>query len=94
MRAEYDEQQGSVRLSGGVMMRRGPVATPLDEVRGNSAAWNRRTNDLEVRGGAPTPANPTGRERLVRFPLMNASAESEKAEPLQLQPSRSLSMGL
>ena len=91
-RIDFDEKTDTLRLSGNPVVRRMLDAKMLDEVTGTLITWDNRSETLTVQGGAPTPANPSGRVRATFGPPppKAASAPAARNEPLTLKPSRTL----
>lgn len=91
-RIEYDGASDTLRFTGQAALRRLRAGRIVDETLGAVITWDNRSETLTVQGGAPTPANPSGRVRATFGPPAPAaaSAPAARTEPLPLKPSRAL----
>lgn len=91
-RIEYDGATDTLRFTGQAALRRLRGGSIVDETLGALIVWDNRSETLTVQGGAPSPANPSGRVRATFGPAAPkaASAPAARAEPLPLKPSRAL----
>ncbi len=99
-RIEFDTRTDTVRLEGKAAVRRLRGGLVADEITGSLITWDNTNELFKVTGGAPTPANPSGRVRAVfapreeaaasASPASAASASARAASGVPLQPSRSL----
>lgn len=91
-RIEYDGATDTLRFTGQAALRRLRAGSVVDETLGALIVWDNRSETLTVQGGAPTPANPSGRVRATFGPAAPkaASAPAARGEPLPLKPSRAL----
>jgi len=78
-RIEFDEKNDTLRLSGNPVVRRLRGPQLADEITGNLITWDNRTEVFTVDGGARTPANPSGRVRMLLSPRSEASAPAAAA---------------
>lgn len=78
-RIEFDEKNDTLRLSGNPVVRRLRGPQLADEISGNLITWDNRTEVFTVDGGARTPANPSGRVRMLLSPRSEASAPAAAA---------------
>lgn len=75
-RIDYDGRTDTVTLTGNAAVRRLRAGAVADEVTGSLITWDNTRELFTVTGGAPTPANPSGRVRAVLTPQPAASAAS------------------
>ena len=78
-RIEFDEKSDTLRLSGNPIVRRLRGPQLADEITGNLITWDNRTEVFTVDGGARTPANPSGRVRMLLSPRNEATAPATPA---------------
>lgn len=78
-RIDFDEKNDTLRLSGNPVVRRMRGAQMADEITGTLITWDNRTEFFTVEGGAKTPANPTGRVRMLLSPRQAASSPAAAA---------------
>jgi len=78
-RIDFDEKNDTLRLSGNPVVRRMRGAQMADEITGTLITWDNRTEFFTVDGGAKTPANPTGRVRMLLSPRQAASSPAAAA---------------
>ena len=78
-RIEFDEKSDTLRLSGNPIVRRLRGPQLADEITGNLITWDNRTEVFTVDGGARTPANPSGRVRMLLSPRNEAPAPAVPA---------------
>jgi lipopolysaccharide export system protein LptA len=98
-RIEFDGKADTVRFIGSGQLRRLRGTAVADEISGALLTWDNTRETFAVRGGAPSPGNPSGRVRAVLAPRAEtpASAPAAAAQPNpppatapRLQPSRTL----
>lgn len=78
-RIDFDEKADTLRLTGNPVVRRMRGAQMADEITGTLITWDNRTEFFTVDGGAKTPANPTGRVRMLLSPRQAASSPAPSA---------------
>ena len=71
-RIDYDSRNGTLRFEGAAQVRRLLGATQADEISGAVIVWDSLAETFNVRGGAPSAANPGGRVRAVIAPRQPA----------------------
>jgi lipopolysaccharide export system protein LptA len=90
-RIEFDAKSDTLRFVGNAAVRRLRAGVVADEITGSLITWDNTNELFKVTGGAPTPANPSGRVRAVFAPREDAAASAPKAaEPLPLRPTGTL----
>jgi lipopolysaccharide export system protein LptA len=94
LRIDYDGRKETVRLQQQAMMQRTDGSRVLDEIHGNDILYESRTEFFTVEGGeaAATPANPSGRVRMVIQPRKDGAASAPPA-PAKLKPADRLAPG-
>ena len=75
-RIEFDARTDTLRFVGNAAVRRLRAGVLADEITGSLITWDNTRELFTVTGGAPTPANPSGRVRAVLTPQPAASAAS------------------
>jgi lipopolysaccharide export system protein LptA len=87
-RIEFDGRSDTLRFIGNGAVRRLRGGAVADEITGASIVWDNLGEVFKVEGGAATPANPSGRVRIILSPR----AETPAAAPAgsALAPSRDL----
>jgi lipopolysaccharide export system protein LptA len=93
-RIEFDGRADTLRFVGNGAVRRLRGGVVADEITGASIVWDNVSEVFKVEGGAATPANPSGRVRIILSPRVEsaASAASPSSPPggSGLTPSRGL----
>jgi lipopolysaccharide export system protein LptA len=90
-RIEFDAKSDTLRFVGSAAVRRLRAGVVADEITGSLITWDNTNELFKVTGGAPTPANPSGRVRAVFAPREDAAASAPKTgEPLPLRPTGTL----
>ena len=89
-RIEYDERTDTLRFVGSGAVRRLRGATVADEISGGTIVWDNLAQVFRVEGGSATPANPSGRVRVILSPRPDAAASAASAPTAPLAPSREL----
>ena len=93
-RIEFDGRADTLRLLGASRLRRLRDGAVADEVSGAAIVWDNASEVFRVEGGAATPANPSGRVRIVLSPRAEpASAPPASGAAPGLAPSRGLEGG-
>jgi lipopolysaccharide export system protein LptA len=92
-RIEFDGRTDTLRFVGNGAVRRLRAGVVADEISGALIRWDNLAEVFSVEGGAATPANPSGRVRVILSPRVEppavpASAPAPAAPALQ--PSRQL----
>ncbi len=94
-RIEFDARTDTLRLVGNAQVRRLRAGVLADEISGSLITWDNTSELFNVTGGAPTPANPTGRVRAVFAPAedkaASAASPTETSTPTVPKPPRSAS---
>lgn len=72
-RIDFDEKSDTLRLSGNPIVRRLRGPQLADEITGTLITWDNRTEVFTVDGGTRTPANPSGRVRMLLSPRAETS---------------------
>ena len=80
-RIDYDSRAGTLRFDGAALVRRLQGAVVADEISGGVIVWDSVAETFNVRGGAVSAANPSGRVRAVIAPRAPADAASAAAKP-------------
>jgi lipopolysaccharide export system protein LptA len=75
-RIEFDARTDTLRLVGNAQVRRLRAGVLADEISGSLITWDNTSELFNVTGGAPTPANPTGRVRAVFAPAEDKAASA------------------
>ncbi len=88
-RIDFDEKADTLRLTGNPVVRRMRGAQMADEITGTLITWDNRTEFFTVDGGAKTPANPTGRVRMLLSPRQAASGPAASASGVSGTPGSS-----
>ena len=78
-RIDYDSRAGTLRFDGAAQVRRLQGAVVADEISGGVIVWDSVAETFNVRGGAVSAANPSGRVRAVIAPRAQADAASSAA---------------
>ncbi len=91
-RIDYDSRVGTLRFEGAAQVRRLLGAVVADEINGASILWDSQAETLNVRGGASSASNPSGRVRAVITPRQPAASANEPnpATASPLRPSTTL----
>jgi lipopolysaccharide export system protein LptA len=90
-RIEYDGKSDTLRFVGQASVRRLRGGLVADEINGALITWDNTSELFSVKGGAPSPDNPTGRVRAVFSPPeVSTEAAPPAAGAVPLKPSRSL----
>lgn len=90
-RIEFDSRSDVLQLTGNAAVRRLRGTAPADEITGGSITWNNSAELFSVKGGATSPANPSGRVRAVLSPRQQSGASAPAgAASATLKPSRAL----
>jgi lipopolysaccharide export system protein LptA len=87
-RIEFDGRSDTLRFVGNGAVRRLRAGTVADEITGASIVWDNLAEVFKVEGGTATPANPSGRVRVILSPRTEAAASAPASGPLT--PSREL----
>ena len=90
-RIEYDGRAETLRFVGNGSVRRLRGSTVADEITGAEIVWDAGAETFSVAGGAPSPANPSGRVRAVLSPRADSNAAPAASAPLA--PARALGSG-
>jgi lipopolysaccharide export system protein LptA len=93
-RIDYDGSSGVLNFDGQAVVRRLRGSTLADEIQGASIVWDSRSEQFNVKGGAATASNPSGRVRAVITPraaTTEAPAPAAPAAPAPLSSSPGLS---
>ena len=80
-RIDYDSRAGTLRFDGAAQVRRLQGAVVADEISGGLIVWDSVAETFNVRGGAVSAANPSGRVRAIIAPRAPADAASSAANP-------------
>ena len=80
-RIDYDSRAGTLRFEGAAQVRRLQGAAVADEISGGVIVWDSVAETFNVRGGAVSAANPSGRVRAVIAPRVPADAASAAVSP-------------
>lgn len=81
-RIEFDGKSDTLRFLGNGSVRRLRAGTVADEITGATIVWDNLAEVFRVEGGAVSPANPSGRVRVVLSPRAEpASAAASGAAP-------------
>jgi lipopolysaccharide export system protein LptA len=90
-RIEFDAKTDTLRFVGNAAVRRLRAGVVADEITGSLITWDNTNELFKVTGGAPSPANPSGRVRAVFAPREEPAASAPKGgEALPLKPTGSL----
>jgi lipopolysaccharide export system protein LptA len=90
-RIEFDSRSDVLQLTGNAAVRRLRGTAPADEITGGSITWDNSAELFSVKGGATSPANPSGRVRAVLSPRQQGAATAPAgAASAALKPSRAL----
>ncbi len=87
-RIEFDGRSDTLRFVGNGAVRRLRAGAVADEITGASIVWDNLAEVFKVEGGTATPANPSGRVRVILSPRTEAAASAPASGPLT--PSREL----
>jgi lipopolysaccharide export system protein LptA len=87
-RIEFDGRSDTLRFIGNGAVRRLRGGAVADEITGASIVWDNLSEVFKVEGGAVTPANPSGRVRIILSPRADTPAAAPAPSPLA--PSRDL----
>ena len=85
-RIEFDGRADTLRFSGNGIVRRLRGSTVSDEVNGALITWDNTTEVFTVQGGVATPANPSGRVRVVLTPPAAAASAPAAGTPAGTAP--------
>jgi lipopolysaccharide export system protein LptA len=88
-RIEFDGRADTLRFVGNGTVRRLRGGKVADEITGGTIVWDNASEVFKVEGGAVTPANPSGRVRVILSPRAEA-ASAPPAPVAPLAPSRTL----
>lgn len=80
-RIDYDSRAGTLRFDGAAQVRRLQGAAVADEISGGLIVWDSVAETFNVRGGAVSAANPSGRVRAIIAPRASADAASSATNP-------------
>ena len=80
-RIDYDSRAGTLRFEGVAQVRRLQGAVVADEISGGVIVWDSVAETFNVRGGAVSAANPSGRVRAVIAPRAPADTASAAVNP-------------
>ena len=80
-RIDYDSRAGTLRFDGAAQVRRLQGAVVADEISGGLIVWDSVAETFNVRGGAVSAANPSGRVRAIIAPRAPADAAASVANP-------------
>jgi lipopolysaccharide export system protein LptA len=90
-RIEFDAKSDTLRFVGAAAVRRLRAGVVADEITGSLITWDNTNELFKVTGGAPTPANPSGRVRAVFAPREESAASAPQAAgSLPLRPTGTL----
>jgi lipopolysaccharide export system protein LptA len=91
-RIEFDGRSDTLRFVGNGAVRRLRAGTVADEITGASIVWDNLAEVFKVEGGTATPANPSGRVRVILSPRTEATPAASAPAPAStpLTPSREL----
>jgi lipopolysaccharide export system protein LptA len=90
-RIEFDAKTDTLRFVGNAAVRRLRGGVVADEITGSLITWDNTNELFNVSGGAPSPANPSGRVRAVFAPREDAAASAPNSPPgVPLKPSGAL----
>jgi lipopolysaccharide export system protein LptA len=89
-RIEFDGRNDTLRFVGNGAVRRLRAGTVADEITGASIVWDNLAEVFKVEGGAATPANPSGRVRVILSPRAETAASAPAPAGTSLTPSREL----
>jgi len=96
-RIEFDSRSDTLRFLGNGSVRRLRAGIVADEITGATIVWDNLAEVFRVEGGAVTPANPSGRVRVVLSPraepasgAASGAAAAAPASGAALTPSRNL----
>jgi lipopolysaccharide export system protein LptA len=87
-RIEFDGRSDTLRFVGNGAVRRLRAGAVADEITGASIVWDNLAEVFRVEGGAATPANPSGRVRVILSPRADTAPPAPASAPLT--PSRDL----
>jgi lipopolysaccharide export system protein LptA len=87
-RIEFDGRSDTLRFIGNGAVRRLRGGAVADEITGASIVWDNLSEVFKVEGGAVTPANPSGRVRIILSPRADSPPTTPAGAPLT--PSREL----
>jgi lipopolysaccharide export system protein LptA len=73
-RIEFDGRADTLRFVGNGTVRRLRGGVVADEITGASIVWDNVSEVFKVEGGAATPANPSGRVRIILSPRVDGPA--------------------
>ena len=82
-RIDYDSRAGTLRFEGQAQVRRLRGAVLADEITGAVVVWDTVAEVFNVRGGAVSPDNPSGRVRAVIAPRNVNEAASAASSGLK-----------
>lgn len=80
-RIEFDARTDTLRFVGNAAVRRLRAGVVADEITGSLITWDNTNELFNVTGGAPSPANPSGRVRAVFAPRQDEAASAAAPEP-------------
>ena len=89
-RIEFDAKTDTLRFVGNAAVRRLRAGVVADEITGSLITWDNTNELFNVTGGAPSPANPSGRVRAVFAPREDAASAPQGTAPVPLKPSGAL----
>lgn len=75
-RIEFDARTDTLRFVGNAAVRRLRAGVVADEITGSLITWDNTNELFNVTGGAPSPANPSGRVRAVFAPRQDEAASA------------------
>jgi lipopolysaccharide export system protein LptA len=73
-RIEFDSKADTLKFMGNGAVRRLRSGVLADEITGATIVWDNLSEVFRVEGGAPTPANPAGRVRVVLSPRADSAS--------------------
>jgi len=89
-RIEFDARGDTLQFTGNAAIRRLRGTAPADEITGGSITWDNSAELFSVKGGAASPANPSGRVRAILSPRQETASAPAVAASAALKPSRAL----
>lgn len=85
-RIEFDARTDTLRFVGNAAVRRLRAGAVADEITGSLITWDNTNELFNVTGGAPSPANPSGRVRAVFAPRDEGAASAAASAPSAAPP--------
>ena len=80
-RIEFDAKTDTLRFVGNAAVRRLRAGVMADEITGSLITWDNTNELFNVTGGAPSPANPSGRVRAIFAPRDEGAASAAASAP-------------